>query len=102
MDNLKIILILAMLLLEACSRSSEQPGAQTQPEACKPYPSTYQVEFPDHTVKESIVSACGAEFMATQWETTGGAGESFTAAELVVVVTNTVTGQPAYIRFDGQ
>lgn len=96
MDNLKIILILAMLLLEACSRNSEQPGSQTQPEACKPYPSAYQVEFPDHTVQKATIENCGNSFTAIS-ET-----ESFSSPQLVIVVTDNVTGRQEYIFFDGQ
>ncbi len=95
MDNVKLILVLIVLLLEvvACSKKSEQG-----PEDCTSYPSPYEVEFPDNSIRKSTVSACGGLYKATDL----GQGNATAESNPLVIQLKDKSGNPYLTTFDGQ
>ena len=95
MDDVKLILVLLVLLLEvvACSKKSEQPV-----EDCSNYPSPYEVEFPDNSIRKATVSACGGLYKATDL----GQGNATIEANPLVIQLKDKTGMPYLTTFDGQ
>ncbi len=97
MDYIKITLILFMLVLEACSRKPEQPVQDNV--NCKAYPSAYEVEFPDNSIRKASIEACGASLRAVDL----GQGDfTFESQSLTVRLYDAKTGIPYLTLFDGQ
>ncbi len=94
MDYVKITLILSMLVLEACSRKSEQPVQDNV--NCTPYASAYEVEFPDNSIRKASIEDCGGTLKATE------IGEATQAQSLTIRLYDPKTGQPYLTQFNGQ
>jgi len=97
MDYVKMTLILAMLVLEACSRKSEQPVQDTV--NCAPYASAYEVEFPDNSIRKASVEACDGSLKATDLSQ---GSLTIEARSLTIRLYDAKTGLPYMTLFDGQ
>ncbi len=94
MDNVKLILVLIVLLMEcvACAKKGK-------PEECDAYPSAYEVEFPDASIRKAGIAACGSDLVATALDETR---DSFRAPSLVIQLKDIQTGMTYLTPFDGQ
>ncbi len=98
MDNVKLILVLIVLIMEvACSKKSEQPVKERV--NCSPYPSAYEVEFPDNSIRKATIEACGSSFKATDL---GQGSATIISENIVVQLKDKDTGLPYLTTFDGQ
>ncbi len=96
MDNVKLILVLIVLLLEvvACAKKGEKA-----PEACTAYPSAYEVEFPDSSIRKASVENCGDTFKATDL---GQGAAVIESSALTIQLKDEKTGIPYLTTFAGQ